>query len=94
MYKPQKDRDFKEYQSVYAKLYGRKFVALDDELKYQKGDIIGDGKLSVSDLLLMNRYLAGNYVFTEERFKAADLNGDRKADVFDLIRFRKALLLQ
>lgn len=79
---------------VYAKFYGIKFSAIEDEPIYKNGDLNGDGVLSVADMLTMKRYLLGKTQFTEEQFKSADLNGDGKADIFDLVRFREEVLLQ
>ena len=79
---------------VYAKFYGIKFSAIEDEPIYKNGDLNGDGVLSVADMLTMKRYLLGKTQFTKEQFKSADLNGDGKADIFDLVRFREEVLLQ
>ena len=79
---------------TYAELYNRKFVEITDEGRYINGDLSGDGELSVSDLVIMKKYLSGKYILTERQFKSADLNGDGKTDIFDLIRYRKALITQ
>ena len=73
-------------------MYGIKFAEIDNKLVYKNGDLNGDGKLTVGDLILMNRYIHGTYTFTEKQFKSADLNGDGNADIFDVLVFRKKLL--
>ena len=40
------------------------------------------------NLLLMSRYLHGTADITKALFKLADMNGDKKADVFDFVLLR------
>ena len=77
---------------AYADMYGIKFEAMDDTSIYKNGDLNGDGKLNVADLVLMNRFLHGTYSFDEKQFSSADLNGDGKTDIFDVIDFRRKIL--
>ena len=77
---------------AYATMYGIEFEELDDSLMYENGDINGDGEFSISDIVLMNKYIHGTYTFSEKQFKSADLNGDGNTDVFDIIEFRRKLL--
>ena len=62
------------------------------KVEYELGDVNTDGTVSVSDLLLMSRYLHGTANITKAQFKLADMNGDKKADVFDFVLLRKELL--
>ena len=55
------------------------------------GDINADGDVNVADMVLLQKYLLGSEVFTEENFTAADLSGDEKVNVFDLILLRQAV---
>ena len=77
---------------AYAKLYGRKFEAIDESGSYRDGDINGDAGFNVADLVLVNRYMHGTYTFTEQQFRSADLNGDGNVDVFDIVEYRKKLI--
>ena len=61
-------------------------------MEYELGDVNTDGIISISDLLLMSRYLHGTADITKAQFKLADMNGDKKADVFDFVLLRKELL--
>ena len=56
------------------------------------GDINLDKIFSISDLVLMEKYLLGAETLSEQAFVNADLNGDGCADVFDLCLFRKELV--
>ena len=76
---------------AYANMYGLKFVEIGTE-KFDKGDINGNGSFNVGDLVLFNRYIHGTYKLTKPQFEAADLNGDKRVDVFDAVEFRKELL--
>lgn len=53
-----------------------------------RGDINLDGAANSGDLVLLSRYLLGASEFSKEQWKAADLNGDKSADTFDLAVLR------
>ena len=53
------------------------------------GDMTGDGKVNVMDLIRLRKYLAGDSV--EINLSNADVTGDGKVNVMDLIRLRKYL---
>ena len=50
------------------------------------GDLNGDGKIDVADLIRLKKYIAGDSV---ELKTSADLNGDKSVNVADLIRLKK-----
>lgn len=58
--------------------------------KAMPGDINGDDKVDVKDLMLLRRYMAG---YTDDNFNsiAADVNGDDKINSTDLILIRRYL---
>ena len=49
------------------------------------GDVNGDGKVTISDAIMIFRYLAGKTEFTDEEFRQADLNGDGDITIADAI---------
>ena len=53
------------------------------------GDVTGDKKVDIFDLIRLRKYLARMEVEINE--KNADVTGDNKVDIFDLIRLRKYL---
>lgn len=57
-----------------------------------KGDVNGDGKLNVADLVLFQKWLLAvpDTVLTD--WKAADLREDGRLDVFDLCLMRQSLM--
>ena len=57
-----------------------------------KGDVNGDGKLDIDDIILFQSWLLGDRNAELENRKAADLYGDGKLDVFDLIIMRGLFL--
>ena len=57
------------------------------------GDVSGDGVLNNDDAIILQNYLLNRGVsFSREQYLLADLNGDGKVDVFDLIELKKAVL--
>lgn len=70
------------YAQTYAEENGINFVALDKKNLY--GDVNLDGKIDVNDVTLLQRYIAGEPVLTDESVKAADFNKDRIIDVLDV----------
>lgn len=69
------------YAETYAEENGINFVALDKKTLY--GDVNLDGKIDVIDVTLLQRYIAGESVLTDDAVKAADFNKDRIIDVID-----------
>lgn len=56
------------------------------------GDINLDGNLSISDAVLMQRYLLNTRQFTQDEWLAADMNKDKTVNAFDLSLLKQALL--
>ncbi len=52
----------------------------------QIGDISGDGKLDILDLIMLKQYFLGNRMLSEDEKKAADINNDGKINVLDFIK--------
>lgn len=73
------------YTNSYAQTYAEEneinFVALDKKTLY--GDVNLDGKIDVNDVTLLQRYIAGESVLTDDAVKAADFNKDRIIDIID-----------
>ena len=69
------------YAQTYAEENGINFVALDEKTLY--GDVNLDGKIDINDVTLLQRYIAGESVLTDDAVKAADFNKDRTIDVID-----------
>lgn len=69
------------YAETYAEKNGINFVALDEKTLY--GDVNLDGKIDINDVTLLQRYIAGASVLTDDAVKAADFNKDRIIDVID-----------
>ena len=57
-----------------------------------KGDINGDGKITVSDMATVRLHLLGKYTISGEAAKVADINGDGKITVSDMATIRLHLL--
>lgn len=56
------------------------------------GDLNGDGGITVSDTVILQKYILGCERLTPEQLQSADLTADSTVDVFDMIMFRKALI--
>lgn len=63
------------------------------KLKYTPtGDINDDGKFTVADLVLLNKWLLAAPDTEQKNWKAADFFNDNVLDIFDLCSMRKALV--
>jgi hypothetical protein len=67
---------------------GADFFAFDSV----RGDVDADGKLSVADLVLFQKWLLGAPDAELKNWRNADLCKDDKLDVFDLCMMRRELL--
>ena len=73
--------------------YREKFVlepVIPEELPRLKGDVTGDGRIAVGDLVLLQRYLLKLETVIDN--EAADINEDGVIDVFDNISLRKLIV--
>lgn len=57
-----------------------------------RGDVNGDGAVSILDIVALQRYLLAIDGFTQEQFEHADMNADNAVDVFDLALLKRAVL--
>ena len=57
----------------------------------KRGDVNGDGKVSMMDLLVLRKYIAGITELTEAQMKAADVNNDGKVSMMDVLWLRQYL---
>lgn len=57
-----------------------------------KGDINGDGDVTVSDAMIVFNYLSGKSSLTVEEKEKADVNGDGEIDVSDAMKIYNILL--
>ncbi len=60
-------------------------------LALPKGDVNGDGKVTVADFTLIRRYMLG-YKITSNEEKRADVNGDKKINAKDFNLIRKIMV--
>ena len=56
------------------------------------GDLDGDGVATADDLSLLQGYILGTKELTKAQSEAADINGDGKTDVYDVVQLRKTIL--
>ena len=57
-----------------------------------KGDINADGEVTVTDAVLLQKYLHNKATYQIENFANADMNNDSKVNVFDMALLKKELL--
>ncbi|MEG2618231.1 MAG: dockerin type I domain-containing protein [Bacilli bacterium] len=56
------------------------------------GDTSCDGKVTILDLLKVQKHIIKSNTLTNEQALAADTNGDQKVDILDLLRVQKNIL--
>ncbi len=57
-----------------------------------EGDLTGDGKCSIADAVMLQKYLLTSGTLTADQAKAADINKDQQLDSADLSRLKKLIL--
>jgi len=57
-----------------------------------RGDINGDGDITVEDAVLLQKYLKNQQTFTKKQFQRADLNQDGIVNVFDTVAQKRVLI--
>ena len=71
---------------IYAYYVEYTFDATKD---YMLGDVNGDGKISVLDATLIQKYISGLVTFSDTQKAAADVNGDGSVSVIDATLIQK-----
>lgn len=60
--------------------------------EYRKGDIDKDNLLTISDLVLLQKYLLKMYSLDELQYSLADMNSDNKINAFDWIILKRIII--
>lgn len=60
--------------------------------KQLMGDVNQDGKLSISDMAIIQSHILGNSKMTYEQMDLADMNNDTHIDVIDIMEIRRIIL--
>lgn len=58
----------------------------------KKGDVNGDGEITIDDLAKIKLHLIDKEVLTGRNFKAADINNDGEITIDDLAKIRLHLI--
>lgn len=58
----------------------------------QKGDVSGDGRISILDLAKVQNYILQKETFSDTEFYSADINGDGKISILDLAKIQLHIL--
>lgn len=64
----------------------------DNFVEKEQGDMDDDNTIRVSDIVILQKYLTGKHVLTEEQSIGADLNKDNKINVFDMIILKRKII--
>ena len=57
-----------------------------------KGDVNGDGEITLMDMLKIKRHLLAIEILEGEKFEAADVNGDGEITLMDMLKIKRHLL--
>ena len=76
----------------YANNYDYTFVAIDGESDFIKGDADDSGDFSVTDVILLQKWLLAKKDIHLANWKVVDFNNDDKLNIFDLCLMKKELL--
>lgn len=83
---------FGNYEQNLTKLSDITFTPNEDVTEYEPGDVDLNGKVTIADAVLLQKYLIGSKTFNASQYNIADMNSDGSVDVFDMISMRKILL--
>ncbi len=67
-------------------------AAAQDVKLHLKGDISGDGKINLVDMLLVKSFLLGDATFNDTQMSAADMNRDDKVNLMDVYLIKSLLM--
>ena len=84
------DGTVKTEESGYMAVVNSKVTKISGET--MKGDLNADNKLTVADVIALQKYLHGKNPYTAEKFISADMNNDGNVNIFDLSLMKKTLL--
>ncbi len=74
-----------------ATFYGMYAVPVKDTPSL-RGDINGDGEVSIVDITLLQKYLLKTAQLEESQFATADLNEDGKINIFDAVILKRIII--
>lgn len=57
-----------------------------------KGDVNGDGEVSIMDVVLSRACIVGNSELSAEQIKSGDMSGDGKLDIIDIVMMRSLIV--
>ena len=58
------------------------------------GDVNSDGEVSVSDVIVLHKYLHGVKSLTQEEYEVADINADGIVNIFDFVNLKQEIFLE
>ena len=88
------DSFMEKYKQVYGTSHVIKRISEYTAPVHIRGDLNGDKRISVADLVLLQRWLSGNRKIKLINWEMADLCEDDRLDVFDLVKLRQLLLTE
>ncbi|WP_024861455.1 leucine-rich repeat protein [Ruminococcus flavefaciens] len=94
VYLPDESYDgfMEKYSRIFAANHAIKPVSEYTSPQHLRGDVNGDKRQSIADLVLLQRWLSGNGKIKLKHWETADLCEDNRLDMFDLVELRRLLL--
>ena len=90
------DESYDEFMEKYIRAFGTahsiKRVSEYSAPERIRGDVNGDRRLTIADLVMFQRWLMGNCKINFNSWKCADLCEDDRLDMFDLLELRRLFL--
>ena len=78
--------------NAYSGSVEKQFTIVSASPAVVKGDVTGDGDVTIADVVKLNRYVVGKIQLTPEELAAADVTGDDDVTIADVVKLNRYVI--